>query len=102
MEMDKGKRRLRMQIRNWGGFQTMITDTNGDLFPEGTYRFRVSEPPFEVDVKGYQAWQWSFDVEMQEGLRDYNERFMVWLLAPLLRGLGFPEVTPGRFEWEPV
>lgn len=78
----------------------MITDTNGEMFPEGTYLFRVADIPVEVDIKGYRAWQWSFDVEGVEGLMTYNERFMVWLLAPLFRGLGFPEITPGKFKWE--
>jgi hypothetical protein len=80
----------------------MITDTNGSLFPEGNYQFRVAEIPYQLDVKGYTAWQWSFEAETEEGPRIYNERFMVWLLAPLLRSLGFDEVGPGKFNWEPT
>lgn len=78
----------------------MITDTNGDIFPEGTYQFRVIDIPTELDLKGYKAWQWAFEADTDEGPRAYSERFMVWLMAPLFRGLGFPEITPGKFKWE--
>ncbi len=78
-----------------------ILDTNGEMFPEGKYTFRVADVPLQVDIKGYVAWHWSFDTDTDEGPRTYNERFMVWTLAPLARALGFKEVTPGRFSWEP-
>ena len=79
-----------------------MLDTNGDIFPEGTYQFRVATVPEETDVKGYKGWQWSFEAETDEGIRTYNERFMVWLLAPLLRGLQFEELAPGKFDFEPT
>lgn len=78
----------------------MILDTNGEIFPEGTYTFRVAAVPFETEVGKYLAWQWSFETPIDGALRVYNERFMVWLLAPLLRALGFKELTPGRFDFE--
>lgn len=80
----------------------MITDTNGNMLPQGKYTFRVSDVPTEVDVKGYKAWQWSFDVDTEDGAQPYQERFMVWLVAPLLRALGCKEIAPGKFDWEPT
>lgn len=80
----------------------MIMDTTGELFPEGKYTFRVAEIPSEDEVKGYQAWQWTFETDTDEGPRTYNERFMVWNLAPLMRALDFPEPKPGKFDWEPT
>lgn len=75
----------------------MMLDTTGELFPEGTYTFSVSDVPTQEDVKGYEAWRWTFDTETEEGPRTYSERFMVWLLAPLVRALGFEEGPPGKF-----
>lgn len=80
----------------------MMLDTNGEIFPEGRYTLRVSEIPEEVDVKGYVAWQWVFEADTDEGPMPYRERFMVWLLAPLLRALKFPENAPGKFDFEPT
>ncbi len=79
-----------------------ILDTNGEIFPEGKYTFCVADVPTQVDVKGYVAWQWSFDTETDDGPTTYNERFMVWLLAPLVRALGFAELVPGKFDFEPA
>lgn len=80
----------------------MMLDTNGEIFPEGKYMFRVTDVPQEVDVKGYVAWQWTFEAQTDDGPATYNERFMVWLLAPLVRALGYPETSPGKFDFEPV
>jgi len=80
----------------------MMLDTNGEIFPEGKYSFRVAEVPEEVDVKGYVAWQWVFEADTDEGPMPYRERFMVWLLAPLLRALKFKEIAPGKFDFEPT
>lgn len=80
----------------------MRLNTNGDIFPEGIYQFRVATIPEETSVKGYTAWQWSFEVDTDEGVLTYNERFMVWTLAPLLRGLAFKEIIPGEFDFEPT
>lgn len=78
----------------------MILDTNGELFPEGRYKFRVTEIPEEVEIKSYIAYQWAFDADTDEGPMPYRERFMVWLVAPLVRGLGFKEIAPGKFDYE--
>lgn len=80
----------------------MMLDTNGNIFPEGTYRFRVAQVPEETDVKGYKSWQFSFETQTDEGLQLYNERFMLFLIAPLMRGLAFKEVVPGKFDFEPT
>ena len=80
----------------------MMLDTNGELFPKGRYIFRVADVPAMEEVGQYTGWRWIFEVETDEGTRSYSERFMVWLLAPLVRALDFKEVTPGRFEFEPT
>jgi len=80
----------------------MITDTNGGIFERGKYTFRVVDIPMEVDVKGYKAWQWSFEADTEDGPLPYQERFMVWLVGPLLRALGCKEITPGKFDWNPT
>jgi len=78
----------------------MMLDTNGEIFPQGCFTFRVSDVPTPEDVKGYSAWRWTFEAETSDGVRTYSERFMVWTLAPLLRALGFKELTPGKFDFE--
>lgn len=80
----------------------MMLDTNGEMFPEGRYKFRVSDVPAAEEVGQYLGWRFNFEAETEDGSRTYSERFMVWLMAPLMRALGFPEVKPGKFDWEPT
>lgn len=80
----------------------MITDTTGGLFPEGTYLFRVDEPPEsgQTAAGGYAYFQFRFVAEVDGTERKYSERFMVWMSGPLLKALGFEEIKPGHYKWE--
>jgi len=79
----------------------MRLDTNGDLFPQGTFHFKVIDVPQKGETKGgyaYYAFKFAANVDGEE--MPYTERFMVWLMAPLCRALGFPEEEPGVFDFD--
>jgi hypothetical protein len=79
----------------------MILDTNGELFPEGRYTLRLSDVPSAEEVGQYLGWRFTFEADTEDGPRTYSERFMVWLMAPLMRALNYPEVKPGKFDFDP-
>ena len=77
----------------------MDLDTNSDLFPEGTYRFRVADVPEEGETKGgYPFFKFTFACDETDQV--YQERFMRWMMAPICRALGFQEFKPGVFHFE--
>lgn len=81
----------------------MDLDTNNDLFPEGTYRFRVVDVPEEGQTNGgYLFFKFSFAAEVDGDDQPYQERFMRWMMGPICRGLGFEEYKPGKFHFEPT
>lgn len=80
----------------------MDLDTNNELFPEGTYRFRVADVPEQGETKnGYMYFRFVF---MDEGgyEQPYEERIMRFMMAPIMRAMGFEEYKPGKFHWEPT
>lgn len=81
----------------------MDLDTNNDLFPEGTYRFRVVDVPEEGQTAGkYLFFKFSFMADVEGDEQPYQERFMRWMMGPICRGLGFEEYKPGKFHFEPT
>lgn len=78
-------------------------NTNGDIFPTGEYRFKiVTVPEKGMTTSGYAYYQFQFITTVEGEERPYSERFMVWLMAPICRAMGFEEIVPGEFEWEPA
>ncbi len=81
----------------------MDLDTNNDLFPEGTFRFRVADVPEEGQTtSGYTFFKFSFMAGVDGDEQPYQERFMRWMMAPICRVLGFEEYKPGKFHFEPT
>lgn len=76
-------------------------NTNGDIFPQGSYRFRITAVPEKGQTPGgYIYYQFQFAAIVGGEQRPYSERFMVWLMAPICRALGFEEVAAGEFEFD--
>lgn len=81
----------------------MDLDTNNDLFPEGTFRFRVADVPEMGETQGgYLFFKFQFMADVDGDERPYQERFMRWMMGPLCRALGFEEYRPGKFHFEPT
>ena len=82
----------------------MELDTNRDLFPEGKFRFRISEVPEEgvTNNGNYPFFKFSFMAPVEGEEQPYQERFMRWTMGPLCRALGFKETRPGKFIFEPT
>lgn len=79
----------------------MDLDTTNELFPEGTYRFRVTDVPEEgMTSNQYLFFRFTFWVD--ETQQPYQERFMRWMMAPIVSALGFEEYKPGKFHFEPT
>jgi len=80
-----------------------IINTAGELLAQGRYIFRVAEVPEAGSTKdGYDFWQFRFEVSVDGQTVPYNERFMIFQIAPLLRALETPEPAPGKFDFEPT
>jgi hypothetical protein len=76
-------------------------NTNGDIMPAGTYRFRVAGVPEKGQTNGgYVYYQFQFATIVDGEQRPYSERFMIWLMAPICRALGFNEAEPGEFDFD--
>jgi hypothetical protein len=81
----------------------MILDTTGGLFPEGTFVFTIESIPETGQYpSGHKYVQFHFETEVEGEMRTYSERFVVWMIAPLMQALGFKEVKPGHYDFEPT
>ncbi len=80
----------------------MIVDTAG-LFPQtkGIILTCVSIPSERL-TRGTVFWDFDFVGELEGAETPYRESVPIWLAGPIFKALGFPEVTPGRFDVEPM
>lgn len=79
----------------------MELNTNGDLFPAGTFRFKIIDVPEKGSTDtGFAFYQFRFAAVVDDEERPYSERFMVWLMAPICRAIGFDETKPGVFDFD--
>lgn len=78
------------------------TDTNNaDRIAEGKYTFVISKVPEKIrTTTGKIAYKFHFESIIDGNITRYEERFLPWMCADLLRAIGANEVSPGKFEWE--
>ena len=81
---------------------TERTDTRGfELFPTGRYKFQVASVPLKKKSdKGAIYYEFAFETPVNNTLKKYTERFMVWKAGELLKALGAQEVEPNVFDWD--
>jgi hypothetical protein len=77
------------------------TDTRPNIITPGKYSFTVSKVPVKKMNDNSKVF-YEFEFEYIDGtdIKTYKERFMSWLVGPLLKAMGFKEVEPKVFEWE--
>lgn len=78
----------------------MIVDTAG-LFPatKGIILTCVGIPSNRL-TRGTVFWDFDFVGKLEGVETPYRESVPIWLAGPVFKALGFPEVTPGRFDVE--
>jgi hypothetical protein len=83
------------------------TDTRSfQLTPVGNYKFVCSKVPVKKLTNGdrqFAFYEFEFEFQAPDGsIKTHSERFMTWLVGPLLKAFGFKEkeTEPGVFEWE--
>lgn len=74
------------------------TDTRGGNFiSPGHYHFTIDHVVKGKTPRNFVYYEFFMVTDRGE---NYKQRFMRWLITPMLKALGCEETTPGVFDWD--